>query len=151
MTAKNDLTFIPGGVAVDDRGTLQFCNDFDIAAAKIRRFYVVTNHEQRFIRAWHGHKHETKYLFVASGAILLAAVKIDDWSSPSPNLPLTRQVLSYEKPGLMKIPGGYAHGTMTLRPDTRLFIFSTATLQESAEDDFRFEAHFWNPWDILPR
>ncbi|MBF0353730.1 MAG: dTDP-4-dehydrorhamnose 3,5-epimerase family protein [Alphaproteobacteria bacterium] len=151
MGDSSELTFLPGGVAVDDRGSLQFVNDFDMADCGIRRFYAVTNHETLFIRAWHGHQNETKYLFVASGAVLLAAVKIDDWKNPSPSLPVARHVLSYEKPGLMKIPGGFAHGTMTLRPNTRLFFFSTSSLKESAGDDFRFEAFFWNPWKIEPR
>ncbi len=71
---SNGVQFIPGGLAVDDRGALRFCNDFDMSNAK--RFYVVSNHEHRTIRAWHAHKVETKYAYVASGAALIAALTI---------------------------------------------------------------------------
>ena len=56
MTSK--IEFVAGGLAVDDRGSLKFINDFALAGYK--RFYVVENHKQGFIRAWHGHKHEAK-------------------------------------------------------------------------------------------
>jgi dTDP-4-dehydrorhamnose 3,5-epimerase-like enzyme len=147
----SDVEFLSGGVAVDDRGSLLFCNDADFAKLGVRRFYMVSNHEAQFVRAWHGHKKEAKYIFVLSGAAVVGAVRIDDWVNPSPTLEVRRYVLAEERPGLLKIPGGFAHGTMTLRPGTRLIFFSTATLSESAADDFRFEAFTWNPWTVVPR
>lgn len=47
---------IKGGIAIDNRGTLSFVNDFNFETAKIKRFYHVTNHDKSIIRAWHGHK-----------------------------------------------------------------------------------------------
>ena len=148
-TLNRDLKFIAGGSAVDDRGKLQFCNDFDMAA--VRRFYVVSNHESRFVRAWHAHKQEAKFVYVASGAALLAAVNIDDWAAPDPALEINKFVLSEDKPGVLYVPGGYAHGFMTLRTDTRLFFFSTAALSESLDDDVRYPFDYWNPWTVVPR
>ena len=46
---------IEGGLAVDDRGSVAFVNDFDLAVA--RRFYVVSNHSAGFVRAWHACAH----------------------------------------------------------------------------------------------
>ena len=149
MSTDADIIFIAGNVAVDDRGALHFCNDFDMAGTK--RFYVVSNHEPRFVRAWHGHKLETKYVFVASGAAVVAAVKVVDWDKPDRSAAIQRFVLAEEKPGVLKIPGGHAHGFMTLRPDTRIFFFSTATLEESLDDDYRFPFDFWDPWTVAPR
>jgi len=63
---------IKGGIAVDDRGSLRFVNDFDFAG--IRRFYMVENHAAGFVRAWHGHRHEAKFVYVVSGAALITAV-----------------------------------------------------------------------------
>jgi hypothetical protein len=40
---------------------------------------------------------------------------------------------------------------MTLTPNTKLIFFSTATLDESSEDDIRFPARFWDPWSIEER
>ena len=148
-TLKSELNFIVGGAAVDDRGKLQFCNDFDMAS--VRRFYVVSNHEPRFVRAWHAHKQEAKFVYVASGAALLAAVKVDDWAAPDPALEINKFVLAEDKPGVLYVPGGYAHGFMTLQPDTRLFFFSTAALGESLDDDVRYPFDYWNPWTVVPR
>ena len=69
------VELINGGVAVDDRGQLSFVNDFDFT--DVKRFYMVENHEQGFIRAWHGHKKEGKYVYVPSGAILIGTVNLE--------------------------------------------------------------------------
>ncbi len=144
-----DIRFIPGDTVIDDRGRVRFCNDFDFAG--VSRFYVVSNHQPRFVRAWHGHKEEDKYVFVASGAALIAAVKVDDWDAPDRSAAIERLVLSEDKPGILKIPGGHAHGSMTLAPHTRLFFFATSTLEESSRDDYRYPYDYWNPWDVPPR
>ena len=146
---SEDVVLVEGAVAVDDRGKVQFCNDFDMSG--IRRFYVVTNHENRFIRAWHAHKEETKFAYVASGAALLATVRIDDWNMPDKSATVLRFVLSEDKPGVLKIPGGHAHGAMNLRADTRIFFFSTSTVAESMNDDYRYDFDYWDSWAVTPR
>ncbi len=57
---------IPGNVFADDRGFLRFINDFNFE--NVKRFYQVENHRQGFIRAWHGHKKEAKYVYVSKGS-----------------------------------------------------------------------------------
>lgn len=138
-----------GGLAVDDRGQVSFVNDFTFEGVK--RFYLISNHQQGFVRAWHGHKKESKYVMVVSGAAIVAAVAIDDWQSPSHDLEIHRYVLNTNRPSVLFIPAGYANGFKTLTTDTRVMFFSTATLEESKEDDYRFDADYWNPWDVLPR
>lgn len=140
---------IEGGLAADDRGTVSFVNGFQFEGVK--RFYAVSNHRSGFIRAWHGHKREAKYVMAASGAAIIAAVKVDDWENPSRDLPICRVVLHACKPSVYYIPAGYANGFMTLTPDAKLFFFSTSTLDESLGDDIRFEANYWNPWTIIER
>lgn len=147
MTEK--VEFVAGGLAVDDRGSLKFINDFALAGYK--RFYIVENHRQGFIRAWHGHKHEAKAVVCLQGSALVAGVKIDNWESPSKDLPVERFVLSGSKPGALLIPAGYANGFMSLSSDTILMFFSSSTLAESAADDIRFESRMWNPWNIEER
>ena len=142
-------TYMQGGIAVDDRGMLRFCNDFDMTAVK--RFYVVSNHEPQFVRAWHAHKVERKFAYVASGSAVFGVVHIDNWDMPNPNSRVQRQILSDARPGILEIPGGFAHGFKTLVPDTKVFFFSTSTLGESAEDDFRYPYDYWNPWSVVPR
>lgn len=147
MTAE--LRLIAGGRATDDRGTLKFINDFDVSHA--RRFYVVTNHRQGFIRAWHGHEREGKYVTVLQGAAIVAAVRVTDWKNPDPGAKVNRYVLSEGNPSVLFIPPGYANGAMTLTDDAIIQYFSTSTLEESKGDDIRFPANFWNAWSIEER
>lgn len=145
----NGPRLIKGGFAVDDRGTVAFVNDF--AFEGVKRFYVVANHRTGMVRAWHGHRREAKYVTVVSGVAIVAAVEIDDWDKPSRDLTIHRHVLSAAKPEVLYIPAGFANGFMTLTPDTRLTIYSTATLEESVQDDVRFDAYYWDPWKVQER
>jgi dTDP-4-dehydrorhamnose 3,5-epimerase len=145
----SEFMHIPGGKAFDDRGSLSFINDLDISIFK--RFYIVQNHTQGFVRAWHGHKKEAKAVVVVAGAALVAAVKIDNWDKPSKDLEVQRAVLSAEKPGALLIPAGHANGFMTLTEGAKVMFLSTSTLDESVGDDFRFDANYWNPWQIEAR
>lgn len=117
----------------------------------IKRFYVVSNHTPGFIRAWHYHDREEKYVFPVSGTAVLAAVEIDDKENPSKDLAIHRFVLSAEKPAILHIPAGFAHGSLTITAHTRLVFFSTSTLQESKEDDIRYPSHYWDPWTVESR
>lgn len=140
---------IEGNVSIDDRGEVAFVNDFDMS--QVKRFYTVTNHKSGFIRAWHAHKKENKSVTVVNGAAIVAAVQIDDWEKPSKDSQVYRYVLSATKPAVLSIPAGFANGFMTLKKDTKLMFFSTATLEESQGDDIRFDAYYWNPWKIVER
>lgn len=142
-------TLIEGAVGVDDRGAVAFCNGFSFAGVK--RFYTVSNHSAGFVRAWHAHRREGKYVTVVSGAAIVGAVKIDDWDSPSRDLPVVRHVLSADKPSVLFIPAGYANGFMSLTADTRVMYFSTASLEESRGDDIRYDARHWDPWQVVER
>lgn len=121
-----------GGLSVDDRGFISFVNDFDFSG--IKRFYCVENHEKNFIRAWHGHKKEGKYIYCVQGSAQIGAV-ILGVSRPQ------KFFLSSRKPQVLYIPPGYYNGFMTLEENTKLMFFSTSTLKESISDDERVE---WN-------
>ena len=140
---------IQGGLAADDRGEVSFVNEFTFTG--IKRFYVVSNHRAGFVRAWHGHKHEEKYITVVSGATVVCAVKIDNWEQPSKESEVHRYVLSAAKPAVLYIPKGYANGFMTLTSDAKLLFFSTASVEESMKDDIRFESRYWDPWQVAER
>jgi dTDP-4-dehydrorhamnose 3,5-epimerase-like enzyme len=148
MEEKNPI-LTKGGLSVDDRGTVSFVNDFDFK--NVKRFYVVENHKQGFIRAWHGHKNESKHVFVVKGSAVVAAVKIDNWENPSKNLQINRFVLSEKTPSILFIPAGYANGFMSLSDDTKLIFYSTSELKDSLNDDIRFDAHYWDAWKVEER
>lgn len=138
-----------GGLAADDRGELGFVNDFHFA--DVKRFYTVSNYRQGFIRAWHAHKREAKYVTAVSGAAVVGAVRVDNWEEPSRELPIDRFVLSAHKPSVLYIPSGYANGFMSLTTDLKLMFFSTSTLEESQGDDFRYDARYWDIWQVVER
>ena len=136
-------TLIEGGLAIDDRGELSFVNNFHFEGVK--RFYMVSNHKQGFVRAWHGHKKEAKYVMVVAGAALIGVVNMDDDNANG------KYILSAHKPAILHIPAGNYNGFMTLAPDTKLIFFSTSTLEESRGDDYRLPAKHWDFWNIEER
>lgn len=129
---------INGGLTVDDRGMVRFVNDFSFT--DIKRFYQVSNHKRDYIRAWHGHNHEQKYVYVSKGTALVGAVNMQTEE-------IFKFVLSDKKPSILKIPNGFANGFKTLEEDTQILFFSTSTLQGSLNDDIRFAYNKWNIWE----
>lgn len=146
---SDEPRFIPGGIGLDDRGTVQFCNTFGFSG--VQRCYVVRNHRAGFVRAWHGHKLEAKYVMVVSGSAVIGAVKVDNWESPSKDLRVHRETLGVHRPGVYFIPAGYANGFMSLTDDTVVVFFSTSTLEEAKTDDIRFDARLWDVWQVQER
>lgn len=138
-----------GALAVDDRGSVSFVNDFDFAGVK--RFYTVANHRAGFVRAWHAHRREAKYVTVTRGAALVGAVRVDEWEAPSRDARVHRHVLSAQRPSVLYIPAGYANGFMSLTEDATLMFFSTSTLEESRGDDVRYDARHWDIWAVAER
>lgn len=148
---KRDLILINGGIAIDDRGTLNFANEFNFYGVK--RFYQVQNFNTTTIRAFHGHLNEAKYVYVSKGSAIVAAVKLDDIKSPSKNQKVNRYILSDRNPQILFIPPKHANGFKPLVEDTRILFFSTSSLEESKGDDYRFPADYWGNeiWEVENR
>jgi dTDP-4-dehydrorhamnose 3,5-epimerase-like enzyme len=142
---------IPGGLAVDDRGQLAFVNGF--AFGNIQRFYMVENFSTEVIRAFHGHLKEEKFIFVVSGSAIVAAVQFDDPARPNKTSKVHRFVLSERQPQILHVPSGYVNGFRPLEPRTRIMFFSTASLEASRTDDYRFPHDYWGSaiWQVESR
>lgn len=125
---EKQCKLINGGTFVDDRGTLKFVNDFDFEGVK--RFYQVENHEQGFIRAWHGHKKEGKYVYVVKGTAWIGIVDMETKMEE-------KFVLSAKTPKILWIPSGKYNGFQTLEEDTIILFLSTVTMEEAQGDDYR--------------
>jgi dTDP-4-dehydrorhamnose 3,5-epimerase-like enzyme len=150
-SSLKEPTLIPGGFAVDDRGQLSFVNGFAFGA--VRRFYMVENFTTEVVRAFHGHMKEEKYVLVVQGAIIVVAVQFGDPANPNRNATLHRFVLSDRQPQILHVPAGYANGFRAIEPGTRVMFFSSATLEESGKDDFRFPYDLWGKgiWEVEHR
>jgi len=140
---QNTPKLLLGNKVFDDRGSVGFVNDFDFEGVK--RFYLVQNHEPGFIRAFHGHKKEGKYVTVVSGAAIIKVMSMEIWNESPVEENIHTFVLSAEKPQVLWVPPGYFNGFKTMSVDTRVMFFSTATLEESRGDDYRIE-HCPNLW-----
>lgn len=140
---ENEVKLIKGGIAVDDRGSLRFDNDFHFEGVK--RFYQVENHRAGFVRAWHGHRHEGKYVWVCSGSALVGAIPLD---APAHDLSQMKKfVLSDKSPAILWIPSNHFNGFMSLEPGTKVMFFSTSSIEESKGDDIRKPYDEWNIWE----
>ncbi len=128
---------INGGISVDDRGFVRYVNDFNPEKCGIKRFYHVTNHRSGFIRAWHGHLKESKYVYVSNGSALMAVSPISEDGKRILG-PVEKKILSSTKPSILFIPNCMANGFKTLEDNTSVIFFSTTSIDESAGDDFRF-------------
>lgn len=139
---SNEQSIVEGGSAIDDRGKVAFINSLDFSG--IKRFYMVSNHRVGFIRAFHYHKYEAKYVFVVSGAIKLVVAKIEGAAIPETATikDVSEYILSEDKPKLLYIPPDRANGFKTLTPGARAIFYSTSTLEESLSDDIRY------PYDL---
>ena len=127
-----------GNLAVDDRGSVRFVNDFTFEGVK--RFYQVENIRSGYIRAWHGHKIEGKYVYVVKGSILLGVVNMETKS-------IEKFILNSLKPQVIYIPPNHYNGFKTLEEDTIVMFFSTTTLDESLNDDYRLPYNEFNIWE----
>ena len=140
---EKEIKIIPGGIAVDDRGALRFCNDFNFR--NVKRFYEVENHRRGFIRAWHGHRNEGKYVWASGGSFLIGLVPLD--ATHGDLSAVTKIVLSDSKPNIVWIPPGYYNGFKNLTEGGRLMYFSTSSIDDHHGDDIRLPYDAWNIWE----
>lgn len=135
---------IQGNIHTDERGILKFMNELDMSV--IKRFYTIQNANTDIIRAWQGHKIESKWFFVLKGSFKIGLVKIDDWDNPSLALKPEFYTLQASKHEVLYIPKGYANGFFALEPDAVLMIYSDYLLEDSKDDNFRFDTDLWVNW-----
>lgn len=119
---------IDGGRHVDGRGTLRFCNDFDMA--QVRRVYTIANSADAPVRGWIGHRRETKWFFPLKGETTIVAEPMDGGSSEA-------YMLKAEEPAVVEIPGGYWFKIMQDGGSAEVLVFSDCRAGEFANDDFR--------------
>lgn len=135
----------------DDRGTfVPFLNDANQLPDKkelaIKRIYYVYNYGKGVIRGFHFHQKEWKYFMIVSGAAKFVAI------NPKELKEIYTFISSSRKPNLIVIPPTYANGWISLEDNTILVCGSTASFQESIDDDQRFDPYKWGDvWTVKPR
>jgi len=146
MNVKNldGAKLVKGGIFNDCRGTLKYFNDVDLSPVK--RFYLMEHPDVNVVRAWQGHQVERKWFYVLSGSFKVVLVRPDHWTDPSTNLEHEEFLLESDMNQVLYIPGAYANGFQALVPESKMMIFSDASLEDSAADDYRFDKSMWYKW-----
>jgi len=124
---------IQGDIYADARGSLRFCNDFDMGAVK--RFYTISNSAECPDRGWIGHKKEVKWFFPLRGK---TTIVLEPMNCSRAETPRRREVLALEadKPCVLKVePGNW----FCIKQDgnSEVMVFSDCRVGEFKDDDFR--------------
>lgn len=124
---------------IDDRGIIDQVYNKDLPF-DIKRVYII-KHQGTVIRAYHGHKLESKALFCPKGSFKIIAFPMSDDCVRSEEK--KEFVISEAKNNVVIIPSNYYHGFINLEPNSTLFVFSNLILEDSKNDDYRL------PWSII--
>lgn len=126
--------FIQGGMHADERGSLRFCNDFDMSAVK--RFYTIANSVEQPVRGWIGHKRETKWFFPIKGTTIIVVEGFNHEIHESYEKSVDEFELDANDPKVLKVPPG---NWFCIKQDgnAEVMVFSDCKVGEFANDDFR--------------
>ncbi len=133
-------TIIRGGHFQDERGIINFNNDFN--ALGIKRVYSIQNKSTDFIRGWQGHKIEQRWFSAITGSFKIQLIHIDNWENPSKNLPCFEFILKSETFDILHIPGGYVTAIQALEEGSKLLLFADYQLGE-IQDEYRFQLNYF--------
>ncbi|WP_198412974.1 WxcM-like domain-containing protein [Flagellimonas nanhaiensis] len=148
MWENSNPKLIKGGIHQDHRGSISFVNDFSLG--RIKRFYTLSHPNTSIVRAWQGHKKQTRCFHVTKGVFFVACVKIDDWENPSKSLQAETFILDSKEPSVLFVPKGYANGIKALQNDSILLSFSETAFDDKIEDDeFRYDSNLWVDWKSI--
>ncbi|RSC93564.1 dTDP-4-dehydrorhamnose 3,5-epimerase family protein [Tenacibaculum singaporense] len=136
---------IKGGKYVDERGKLEFFNDFDMSP--IKRLYFTTHFDTNVVRAWQGHTIESRWFYCVKGSFTVKLVKIDNWETPSDSLKVYEYKLIADKQQILHIPNGFANGFKALEGESKLMILSNYGFNEIENDQIRFDQNKWTQWE----
>ena len=136
--------FIAGGFHEDRRGRVSFINEFDATA--VRRCYWIQHPTTDTVRAWQGHRLETKWFVCTRGGFEVRLIEPDNWETPSKQLPVTVFSLTEKQPGVLWVPPGFVTGFRATKNHSTLMVYSDVALEASVSDDYRFDPKTWIPW-----
>lgn len=145
MPINSSPSLIPGSAIYDERGSITFCNDFDMA--QVRRMYLIAPASTKVIRAWQGHRKEEKWFYCLSGAFEIKLIEVDNFDNPTSTSPVQSFLLNQNQPQVLHIPGGFASGIKAVSEDSKLMVYSNFTVDESMQDNFRYTIDTWNVWE----
>lgn len=131
---------IKGQKFFDDRGKMVFNNDFNFSDYGIKRFYTIRHNQFGFVRAYHGHKIESKFCICNDGVFRIVLFPLESYSRIENQIVgknAKTYILNCEDGDILYVPNGYYNGFQNLSEVGTITFYSTTTLYESKNDDFR--------------
>lgn len=116
----------------DERGRLTQIFEETKALPKAKRIYIVRNWDKSTVRAFHKNFAETKYFFVAKGAVKF--ILIDDRPDSSTFRQQEKIILTAEKPMVLVVPPEVHNGWKALTDDTLLLGIADTTMAEHRDE-----------------
>lgn len=134
---------IPGGRFVDDRGVLLHNNNFSFT--NIVRSYTIKHDILGFVRAYHGHRFEDKYVQVIDGRFKIHVARMDNDALISDSTYILE-----DNGNVLYIPGYYSHGFQNISESGIINFYSTSDVEESISDDIRHPWTYFGSkiWDL---
>jgi len=121
---------IAGGLHSDARGSMRFCNAFDLSP--IKRFYTITNSVAEPKRGWIMHHMETKWFFPLRGVTTIHV------ESSKHEKSVQAFLLNAAEPAVLCVPPNNWF-LIEQDGDAEVQIFSNCVPGEFKDDDFRRE------------
>ena len=134
-------TLISGGNHKDERGILNFNNDFDMSLVK--RMYLIENVDTFFKRRWQGHKIEQRWFSATIGKFKIEIIKINDWKNPSKKLEKITFEISSENADVLHIPAGYVSSIQAMIKPSKLLVMADYKLG-AISDDYKYPTDYFN-------
>lgn len=131
---------IKGSKYMDERGVVNFNNNFDASAVK--RIYTIENTHIDFIRGWQGHAIEKRWFSCIKGNFIIAVIQIDDFEKPSENLLPTIYELNADGLDVLAIEAGCVTAIKASAEDSKLLIMADYALNE-IKDEYRFPLDYF--------
>ncbi|EQB91587.1 sugar epimerase [Elizabethkingia anophelis] len=131
---------IKGSKYIDERGVVNFNNNFDASAVK--RIYTIENAHIDFIRGWQGHAIEKRWFSCIKGNFIIAVIQIDDFEKPSENLQPTIYELDADGLNILAVEAGCVTAIKASAEDSKLLIMADYALNE-IKDEYRFPLDYF--------
>ncbi|WP_425628962.1 WxcM-like domain-containing protein [Cellulophaga lytica] len=139
MIAHN---IIKGNSHIDERGKLNFFNDFNLE--EVVRMYEISPSSITNVRGWQGHAKEHKWFYCSAGSFTVYLAPLPYFYNDSEKEHHVKEFnLSSNSPSVLHITGGYATAFKAKEENSTLLVFSNFSVEESVADDFRFSLNEW--------
>lgn len=138
MSAKPNI--ISGNLFEDERGKLSYNNLFN--AIEVKRFYIIENVSNTFIRRWQGHKIEQRWFVAITGSFRIELIQIDNWECPSKKLEKSVFNISSSQLDVLHIPPGFISSIQSTEEGSKLLVMSDYLLNE-IEDNYKYDSNYF--------